>query len=316
MPVGRFAPSPTGALHLGNLRTALLAWLWSRSDGSRHDLRFEDLDEGAVRAEHYASQAHDLLALGLDWDGEPIRQSERIEVYRAAVDRLVAEGLTYACYCTRREVREAAQAPNGPLPPGGYPGVCRALTPAQLERKAARGRAPAIRLRVGGRGAGFDDDLHGRRTGVVDDFVISRGDRTPAYNLAVVIDDAAEGIGTVVRGEDLLDSTPRQVVVAELLGLPVPRFAHVPLVLSPAGERLAKRDGAVTLADRVAQGERPGTVLAALAASLALAEPGEPVTPALLLERFDPARLPREPWVLGATQLRDGTDLRPPGADR
>jgi glutamyl-tRNA synthetase len=313
MPVGRFAPSPTGALHLGNLRTALLAWLWARSDGSRFDLRFEDLDAGAVQAEHYDSQAADLRALGLDWDGAPTRQSERVERYREAVRALRDAGLTYECWCTRREVREAAQAPNGPLPPGAYPGTCRQLTAAERSRRRRRGRRPAARLRVGGRTAGFDDELAGACQGAVDDFVISRGDDTPAYNLAVVVDDAAQGIELVVRGDDLLDSTPRQVVVAELLGLPVPRYAHVPLVLSPAGDRLAKRDGAVTLGDRVRRGESPAEVLGVLAASVGLCEPGEVVAATELVERFDPALLPRRPWVLEREQLADGgADLHPP----
>ena len=312
MPVGRFAPSPTGALHLGNLRTGLLAWLWARVDGSRFDLRFEDLDQDAVRSEHYDSQTRDLSALGLDWDGDPIRQVDRLESYREALRRLDEAGLTYPCYCTRREVREAAQAPNGPLPAGGYPGRCRELTATQRAERQRRGRRPAMRLRVGGRSATFEDELHGRRSGTVDDFVISRGDDVPAYNLAVVVDDAAEGIQLVVRADDLLDSTPRQVVVADLLGLPVPRYAHVPLVLSPEGNRLAKRDGAVTLADRLAAGETPRSVLAALAASLGLARPDEVVTPTALLERFDPGRLPRQPWVLDAEQVRDAAPLRPP----
>ena len=157
---------------------------------------------------------------------------------------------------------------------------------------------------MAGRRASFDDELYGTRQGAVDDFVICRGDAVPAYNLAVVVDDADEGIEVVVRGDDLLDSTPRQVVVAELLGLPVPRYAHVPLVLSAEGFRLAKRDGAVTLADRLAAGDTPASVLSLLAASLELAEPGEPVDGAVLLDRFDPAALPRRPWLVDPTVLR------------
>jgi glutamyl-tRNA synthetase len=298
MPVGRYAPSPSGELHLGNLRTALLAWLWARRDASRFDLRFDDLDPATARTEHEAGQIRDLQSLGLDWDGPPVRQSERLEVYRRAVSRLVDAGLTYPCWCSRREIREAAAAPNGPLPPGAYPGTCRELSAAERRRRGEGGRRPAIRLRTPDHLVAFDDDLHGRCEGAVDDFVISRGDGVPAYNLAVVVDDAAQGIEVVVRGDDLLGSTPRQVVVAHLLEVEIPRYAHVPLVLGDDGSRLAKRDGAVSLADQAALGRSPADMLGLMAASLELAEPGEPVTAAALLDRFDPERLPRHPWQL------------------
>jgi glutamyl-tRNA synthetase len=315
MPSGRFAPSPTGPLHLGNLRTALVAWLWARHDDSAFLLRFEDLDTAAVREEYEHSQAADLRALGLDWDGPPLRQSERLDVHRAAVEQLIAAGLTYPCWCSRREIREAVQAPNAPLPPGGYPGRCRDLSPADRAAREATGRLPAIRLRAAGRTVRFVDEVCGPQEWSVDDFVISRGDRTPAYNLAVVVDDAAQGVELVVRADDLLSSTPRQLVVAELLGLPTARYAHVPLVRSEQGHRLAKRDGAVTLDDRRALGEDPDQVRSVLATSLGLAEPGEAVSPAQLLARFDPARLPRHPWVLDPGALAGGR-LEPSRPDR
>ncbi|MEZ5142933.1 MAG: tRNA glutamyl-Q(34) synthetase GluQRS [Acidimicrobiales bacterium] len=304
MAVGRFAPSPTGPLHLGNLRTALLAWLFARAAGSRFVVRVEDLDPVAARPEIERSQLADLAALGLDWDGEVVHQSERHDRYAAALDRLAAADLVYPCYCTRREVAEAAAAPHGALPEGAYPGTCRVLGVAQRAEREATGRRPAMRVRAGGVEVGFVDRLHGAQSGLVDDFVVRRNDGTPAYNLAVVVDDAAQGIEEVVRGDDLLSSTPRQVWLAGVLGLAPPVHAHVPLVLAPDGRRLAKRDGAVTLADLASiRREPPSAVRDRLAVSLGLAEPGEAVTMAELVARFDPAALPSEPWVLGHAEL-------------
>lgn len=301
MPDGRFAPSPTGRLHLGNLRTALLAWLFARSTAGRFVVRMEDLDRGAVRPEHYDGQLADLAAIGLDWDGAVVRQSERGARYHDAIAALVAADLTYPCYCTRREIQEAASAAHGdPMPEGAYPGTCRALTASDRATRARTGRRPALRLRAEpGLVVSFVDRLHGPVSAVVDDVVLRRGDGTPAYNLAVVVDDAAQGIEEVVRGDDLLLSTPRQIHLAELLGLDVPTYAHVPLVVGPDGARLAKRHGAVTLGDRAALGETPDDVRAVLAASVGLAAPGEAVSTSTLLARFDPRALPTAPWVFG-----------------
>jgi glutamyl-tRNA synthetase len=295
---GRFAPSPTGPLHLGNLRTALLAWLFARAEGSEHLLRVEDLDPVAARPEIEAAQLADLHALGIDWDGPVVRQSERLERYHAAIDRLVEAGATYPCWCTRREVQAAAAAPHDHLPEGAYPGTCRDLDAGARAEREAGGRRPSLRLRAGAPEVTVVDDLHGPVVGVVDDFVLRRGDGTPAYNLAVVVDDDAQGIEQVVRGDDLLAGTPRQVHLARLLGSTVPRHAHVPLVLGPDGERLAKRHGAVTLADLADRGIDPPRVRSHLAASLGLAEPGEPVSPSNLVDRFDPRRLPHRPWTV------------------
>jgi glutamyl-tRNA synthetase len=301
---GRFAPSPTGPLHLGNLRTALIAWLFARASGRRFLMRMEDLDAGRVREEHYEQQLGDLRALGLDWDGDVVRQSSRIPAYEAALAGLEAAGLVYPCFCTRAEIHEAASAPHGPLPEGHYPGTCRDLGAAERAEREARGRPPALRVRAGAAEVAFADALHGEQHGTVDDFVVRRNDGAIAYQLAVVVDDAGQDVDQVVRGDDLIDSTPRQVWLERALGLPQPEWAHVPLVLGPDGARLAKRHGAVTLAERA---EGPEGVRSMLAASLGLAEPGEDVSPHRLVERFDPAALPRAASVLDETGLHPAT---------
>ena len=287
-PDGRFAPSPTGTLHLGNLRTALLAWLFARNQDARFLVRMEDLDTGRVRERFYDEQLHDLAALGLDWDGPVVRQSARLPLYADAVERLRADGLVYECWCTRAEIREAASAPHGDLPEGAYPGTCRDLTAAQRAERAASARPPALRVRADAAEVTFKDRIAGPVSGVVDDFVVRRNDGAYAYNLAVVVDDADQGVGEVVRGADLLDSTPRQLWLGARLGLPAPRHAHVPLMLGPDGARLAKRHGAVTLADRAKLGEDADHVRSYLAWTVGLAAPGERVTPAELVERFSP----------------------------
>ncbi|MBF6268832.1 tRNA glutamyl-Q(34) synthetase GluQRS [Nocardia farcinica] len=287
---GRYAPSPSGDLHLGNLRTALLAWLFARASGRRFLLRVEDLDR--VRPGAQQRQLADLRAIGLDWDGPVVCQSQRRTRYEAAITRLREAGLAYECYCTRREIQQAATAPHGPL--GAYLGTCRDLSDAERAERRAQGRPAALRLRAERTDFEIVDQLHGRYRGPVDDVVLRRGDGLPAYNLAVVVDDAAQGVDQVVRGDDLLPSTPRQAYLATLLGLPVPAYAHVPLVLNKDGQRLAKRDGAVTLADQQRAGKSPEQVLALLTDSLGL----PPRPPRELLADFDPARLPREPWIL------------------
>lgn len=298
MPAGRFAPSPTAPLHLGNLRTALLAWLFARSTGAAFYLRVEDLDRQACRREFEQSHIDDLRALGLEWDGVVVRQSERFDRYHAAIDRLTEAGVTYPCYCTRREVLDAAAAPHEHLPEGAYPGTCRDLDADERSVRDEAGRRAALRLRAGAVRLGFDDAVHGYYEGGVDDFVIRRNDGTPAYNLAVVVDDAEQRVEQVVRGDDLLAGTPRHLHLAQLLGLAAPSYAHVPLVLGPDGERLSKRHGAVTLAARAALGESPAQVRSRLAASLGLSDQDEPVTPTKLLERFDAARVPTRAWRL------------------
>jgi glutamyl-tRNA synthetase len=297
VPTGRFAPSPTGPLHVGNLRTAVLAWLFARSTGSRFLLRIEDLDRVACREEHVRSHLDDLRALGIDWDGEVVRQSQRFDRYEAALARLDAAGLLYPCYCTRREVQAAVAAPHGPAPEGAYPGTCRDLSPADLREREVDGRRPSWRVRAGGARVEVVDRLHGRFAGLIDDFVVRRADGAPSYQVAVLVDDDDQRAGEVVRGDDLLDTTPRQVWLASRLGLVVPAYAHVPLVLGPDGQRLAKRHGAVTLADMRGQGVDPPRVLGAMAASLGLAPAGAVVRSVVdLVERFDPATVPTGAW--------------------
>ena len=291
---GRYAPSPTGELHLGNLRTALIAWLAARSRGGDFLMRIEDLDRGRSREKWVATQLKELETIGLDWDGTPVRQSERDTLYAEAVRQLEAAGLTYECFCTRAEIREASSAPHGDLPEGAYPGTCAHLTAAELEEKRASGRPPAIRVRANAESIGFADLVRGETTGVVDDFVIRRNDGDHAYNLAVTVDDAEQKIDEVVRGSDLLDSTPRQLWLYERLGLRAPSvWAHVPLMLGPDGARLAKRHGVVTLEERLAAGDTVEGLTGELAASAGLIDRARELTATELVSAFSWSDLPR-----------------------
>ncbi|PZP13910.1 MAG: tRNA glutamyl-Q(34) synthetase GluQRS [Brachybacterium faecium] len=292
---GRYAPSPSGDLHLGNLRTAILAWALARRTHRGFHLRVEDLDR--VKEGSEARQLQDLAALGIDWDGEVVRQSERGEVHEAAIEQLEAAGGVYECYCTRREILDAPSAPHSP--PGAYPGTCRDLTGDEREAGRAKmrelRREPALRLRSDVIEWTVTDLWAGQVTAAVDDLVLRRGDGVVAYNLAVVVDDAAAGVDQVTRADDLLTSAPRQAYLAHLLDLPEPTYAHVPLAVNTDGARLAKRDGAVTLRDRLARGESAADVVERIGDSLGL--PGCR-TAADVLERWAPQSLPREPWVV------------------
>ncbi len=288
---GRFAPSPTGPLHLSGLRTALVAWLMARAQGARFLVRIEDLDPQRSRREFEEQQLADLRMLGINWDAPPVRQSERTALYAEAVAQLHEMGRLYPCFCTRAEVREAASAPHSELPEGAYPGTCGRLPAAVAARRIEQGDRFAVRVRAQAEQITFEDRLLGRFGQVVDDFVVVRADGVHAYQLAVVVDDAAQGIGEVVRGADLVASTPRQILLQRLLGLPTPGYTHVPLVLGPSGERLAKRDGGATLADR---DEPASATLALLAHSLGLAaERAHVNTASELLNEFDPESIPR-----------------------
>lgn len=296
---GRFAPSPTGALHLGNLRTALVAWLSARHVGGGFVVRMEDLDRVTSSRQHERQQLDDLRALGLDWDGPVVRQSDRFHLHLDALATLRRAGLVYECFCTRREIREAAQAPHGPGE-GRYPGTCRALGDRDRRRHAEAGRRPALRLRGEAITVAFDDRIAGRYAGVVDDVVVQRNDGVPAYNLAVVVDDADQGVTEVVRGDDLLAVTPPQIALHRHLGLPTPTYAHVPLVLAPDGSRLAKRHGAVTLADLASRGTEPAEVRGRLLHSLGL-DAAAPLS--AIAVGFDLQSVPRGAWQLTAADL-------------
>ncbi|MGB6039622.1 MAG: tRNA glutamyl-Q(34) synthetase GluQRS, partial [Gordonia sp. (in: high G+C Gram-positive bacteria)] len=268
------------------------AWLFAHASGRDFVIRMEDLDRVAPGSDR--RQLTDLAALGLTWNEPIVYQSARLAEYRRIVDELIAADRTFECYCTRREILDAPSAPHSPQ--GAYPGTCRDLTRAErVERRASR--PAAIRLRADVSTFTVHDTLHGEYTGDVDDFVLVRGDGTPAYNLAVVIDDATTGIDQVVRGDDLLSSAPRQSYLATLLHHQPPEYAHVPMVLNDKHVRLAKRDGAVTLEDLAEHGIDAAGALSMIAESLGLASPGEPVTMQTLAARFDPAALPREPWI-------------------
>ncbi len=266
--VDRYAPSPTSDLHLGNLRTALAGWLLTRAARGSWVLRLEDLDRPRVKAagEMAARQLADLKALGLTWDGVVVRQSERLDAYRDALSMLGDR--TYECFCTRREIAEAASAPHG----DGYrpyPGTCSQLTEAERQRRR-RERPAAIRIRAEGVSFTILDRFAGEVSGIVDDFVLVRGDGTPAYNFAVVVDDLFQKVTRITRGADLLSSAPRQAWLATQFGGQPPVYSHVGLVTNRVGVRLAKRDGAVTLADLRAAGWEIGEVIAALTESLGL----------------------------------------------
>jgi glutamyl-tRNA synthetase len=268
MPVrGRFAPSPTGALHFGNLRTALIAFFWARESGGEFLIRMEDLDRITSSREVGAQQLEDLASIGVVTDQPVMWQSERFGIYNAVIDELTERGLTYECFCSRREVREAASAPHGDIHERIYPGTCRDLT--QEERaERAKSRPAALRLRSSRAEVSLVDVLHGQFVGTVDDVVLRRNDGVPAYNIAVVVDDAMQGVTQVCRGADLLSSTPSHVYLQQILGYSTPDYMHVPLVVGGDGERLSKRNGAKSLRDYLDEGESVGSITDKLVTSI------------------------------------------------
>ncbi len=309
--VGRYAPSPSGPMHLGNARTALLAWLQARSAGGSIVLRMEDLDPDRSRADHERLLREDLGWLGLDWDAEAPAQSLRRAAYDAALAEPAVRDRLYPCFCTRAEVRAAAQAPHGPADEAPrYPGTCRDLSEGEREARRRAGRRSSLRLRMPEGVVEFEDAVHGpvRQdvAATVGDVIVRRADGVHAYQLAVVVDDAAASVTHVLRGDDLLSSTPRQIVLARLLGFPVPVHAHVPLLLGADGARLAKRHGAVGVQQLRRAGVPADVVVGRLAASAGLAREGERVAPAALVERFDLALLPRAPTILPAPASAPG----------
>lgn len=297
--VGRLAPSPTGALHLGNARTFLLAWLSIRSRRGTLLLRIEDIDGPRVKSGAIAETLEDLQWLGLDWDGAPVVQGERLALYRAAAERLIAEGKAYPCVCTRKEVEEAASAPHeagedGPV----YPGTCRGRFASLAEAEASSGRPAALRFRVDANEVPFHDGFAGAQRGrIAGDFVVQKRDGGPAYQLAVVVDDAAQGVAEVLRADDLLPSTPRQLLLYRALQLPEPRFVHVPLVVGRDGRRLAKRHGDTSLRHFRESGVPAEQLVGYLAHLCGLRSPGARCRPQELLPGFDLAAVPRGPVI-------------------
>lgn len=305
---GRFAPSPSGRMHLGNLFSGLLAWLSVRSAGGVMVLRMEDLDPDRCREEYAIQLADDLLWLGLDWDegyGKggphgPYRQSERTELYAAAFRKLEEQGLIYPCFCTRAE-RLAASAPHRSDGQAVYSGKCRHLTEEQ-RTELARTRRPAWRLIVPDREISFTDGVQGRFEENLlrdcGDFILRRSDGVYAYQLAVVYDDGAMAVNQVVRGRDLLDSTPRQLYLYELLGLTPPEFYHVPLLVAPDGRRLSKREKDLDMG-ALRQRFTPAELTGLLAFWAGQLEKPEPVTPAELARIFDWSKVPENDITVG-----------------
>ena len=283
--LGRFAPSPSGRMHLGNAFSALLAWLSARAAGGQIVLRIEDLDRQRCSPEKAAQIREDLRWLGLDWDWETTPQSQRDEAYEAALARLQALDAVFPCWCSRGQLH-AASAPHASDGAWLYPGTCRDLTPAQRAEKTG---TPSWRLRVPAETIGFTDGVYGERrqelAAECGDFVLRKADGTFAYQLAVVVDDLAAGVTQVVRGRDLLDSTPRQLYLIRLLGGTAPEYYHVPMLLSPDGRRLSKRDQDLDLG-RLRETLAPAEITGRLAYLAGLLPRPEAVSPAELAGEF------------------------------
>ena len=315
---GRLAPSPTGALHLGNIRTFLLAWLSVRARAGQVVMRVEDLDGPRVKPGAMESMLDDLHWLGFDWDEGPdvggpfgpYVQTQRLARYDAALEQLIEAGRVYPCLCSRGDIERAASAPHPGEEGPRYPGLCDgrfgSLEDATAAATAA-GRSLAWRFRVPPGPIPYRDELHGDLAFDVaqfaGDFVIRKGSGTAAYQLAVVVDDAAMRITEVVRGDDLLTSTPRQRLLYDALGLTPPTFRHVPLVVGPDGLRLAKRHGDTRVAYFRARGIAPERLIGWLATSCGLAPPGTALLPRALVESFAWSRVPRERVVCDEASL-------------
>ncbi len=299
---GRFAPSPSGRMHLGNAFSALLAWLSAKSKGGQVVLRVEDLDPARSRREYAEAILDDLRWLGLDWDMRAEDQSRRGGAYREALERLDGMGLLYPCYCSRDQLH-AASAPHASDGRIIYAGTCRDLT---AEQRARRKPTLCLRARVPDRTVAFTDGLQGRQSLNLavewGDIIVRRADGVAAYQLAVVVDDAACGVTEVVRGRDLLSSTPVQLWLYEALGLTPPAFCHVPMLMSPEGRRLSKRDRALDLGE-LRKAWPPEKVVGLLAWRCGLIDRWEAVLPRELAAGFDWGRVRREDIVMDAEEL-------------
>lgn len=315
MPRGRFAPTPSGLMHIGNIRTALLAWLQMRSQGGTFILRMEDIDISRARQQYADQIIADLAWLGLDWDEGPdcggpygpYIQSERLDLYKQAMEQLDAAGLLYPCFCSRADLRAVGDAPHGLSSEGpAYPGICRHLSRSERAERARR-KVPSWRFRVSERTLHIQDGF----LGAIDfaatangDFVVKRADEMYSYQLAVTVDDAAMGITHVLRGYDLLDSTPRQLLLFEALSFAPPLYAHVPLVNGPDGARLAKRHGDIAIRSMRANGIAPEAVIGCIAYMSGLHDRLEPLKAAELIPGFQLGRIPPSPAVLDEALLQ------------
>ncbi|RDB55385.1 tRNA glutamyl-Q(34) synthetase GluQRS [Senegalimassilia anaerobia] len=291
--VGRFAPSPTGRMHAGNIYAALSAWLVAKSQGGTIVLRIEDLDRDRSKAEYISAVQRDFELLGLTWDHGPFFQHDRDEAYLEAFSALEREGLVYPCFCTRADLHAASAPHRGEK--FVYPGTCCGLTAEQIAEKSLR-RAPAQRLHVPDAAYSFEDMVQGRYEQNLahdcGDFLIRRSDQAFAYQLAVVVDDAAQGVTSIVRGVDLLCSTPQQLYLQELLGLDHPRYAHIPLLVAEKNRRLSKRDHDAGIEELLVRFKTPEAIIGHIAGICGLAPTCDPATPEQLLATFDVARLP------------------------
>jgi glutamyl-tRNA synthetase len=302
---GRYAPSPTGYLHLGNAFTALLAWLQIRRESGVFVLRMEDIDRDRSRPQYAEAIMEDLRWLGLDWDEgpdiggphAPYVQSERLSRYESALERLLEDGWLYPCTCTRALLKAIASAPHGLGSEGAaYPGLCRGRTLTDELRQSRY----ALRFRLPEEPVSFRDGVFGEQSfpaGAGGDFVVKRSDGLIGYQLAVSVDDAAMGMTDVLRGEDLLDSTPRQMLLLRALGHPVPRYAHVPLILGEDGKRLSKRHGSVTLRELRQAGVDSRRLVGCLAHWAGIQDEPEPLAPQQLIPRFRLSAIRKTPVV-------------------
>jgi glutamyl-tRNA synthetase len=311
--VGRLAPSPTGGLHLGHARTFLLAWLAARSAGGRVILRVEDIDTTRVRPGMAEASMSDLRWLGLDWDEgpdvggphAPYEQSRRLPLFAESLERLKEDERIYPCACTRADIARAASAPHAEDEGPSYPGTCAHRSAA--DAASLGGRPFGWRFRVPPAQVRWDDLVRGEtavdpaRSG--GDFLVARSDGSVSYQLAVVTDDALMGINQVIRGDDLILSTPRQILLYAALGRPEPRFGHVPLAVTPDGRRLAKRDQSIKLAALREGGVDSARLIGWIAQSCGWQEDRRPTSPRDLLGRVDPLAIRTTPWVVDPSDV-------------